>query len=71
MVHMGIRSSSSILKDNLNIAINSCIKRALDLNIDIRTIAENISSRTIENFIVNAKGVSNWSESTRVVRDAS
>ena len=57
-------SSSSILKDNLNIAINSCIKRALDLNIDIRTIAENISSRTIENFIVNAKGVSNWSEST-------
>ena len=57
-------SSSSILKDNLNIAINSCIKRAEDLNIDIRTIAENISSRTIENFIVNPKGVSNWSSST-------
>tara|TARA_E500000178_G_scaffold355365_1_gene427732 strand:- start:5294 stop:7423 length:2130 start_codon:yes stop_codon:yes gene_type:complete len=57
-------SSSSVLKDNLNIAINSCIKRAEDLNIDIRTIAENISSRTIENFIVNPKGVSNWSGST-------
>ena len=57
-------SSSSILKDNLNIAINSCIKRAEDLNIDIRTIAENISSRTIENFIVNPKGVSSWSGST-------
>ena len=57
-------SSSSILKDNLNIAINACIKRAEDLNIDVRTIAENISSRTIENFIVNPKGVSNWSGST-------
>ena len=57
-------SSSSILKDNLNIAINSCIKRAEDLDIDIRTIAENISSRTIENFIVNPKGVSSWSGST-------
>src|SRR6056300_1730230 len=57
-------SSSSVLKDNLNIAINSCIKRAEDLNIDIRTIAENISSRTIENFIVNPKGVSSWSRST-------
>ena len=56
--------SSSVLKDNLNIAINSCIKRAEDLDIDIRTIAENISSRTIENFIVNPKGVSNWSGST-------
>jgi hypothetical protein len=56
--------SSSVLKDNLNIAINSCIKRAEDLDIDIRTIAENISARTIENFIVNPKGVSNWSGST-------
>jgi len=58
------KSSFSILKDNLNIAINSCIKRAEDLNINIRTIAENISSRTIENFIVNPKGVANWSGST-------
>jgi hypothetical protein len=57
-------SSSSVLKDNLNIAINSCIKRAEKLNIDNRTIAENISSRTIENFIAIPKGVSSWSEST-------
>ena len=60
----GSEPSFSILKDNLNIAINSCIKRAEDLNIDIRIIAENIASRTIENFIVNPKGVANWSGST-------
>ena len=34
------------------------------LNINERTIAENISSRTIENFIVNQKAIYNWSDST-------
>ncbi len=56
--------SSQVVKNNLKIAVDACIKRSEALNINERTIAENISSRTIENFIVNQKAIYNWSDST-------
>lgn len=58
------KSSTQIIKNNLEIATEVCVKRALALNINPRTIAENISSRTIENFVVNQKAIANWADST-------
>lgn len=54
--------SNKVVIDNLNVAITSCIKRCVELNIDTETTLQNISTRIIENFVLNEKAILNWDD---------
>ena len=55
--------SNQVIKDNLHAIITSCLKRSVDLNLDTEPTLQNISSRIIENFVLNDKAILNWSDS--------
>ena len=56
-------NSENVLKDNLYIAINACVRRAEALNIDADNTFTNISDRIVGNFLVNPKGILSWGDS--------
>lgn len=54
--------ANQVIEDNLHLAIISCIKRSVALNLGTETTLQNISTRVIENFVLNDKAILNWQD---------
>lgn len=55
--------ANQVIDDNLHAIITSCIKRSLVLNLDTEATLQDISTRIIENFVLNDKAIINWKDS--------